>query len=238
MMDNHDSQSTATTPSITASLLNQDAEVHETHVLGRVIVPLMKGVMYRDADTARWSSLLSLQSRVREHVAVLGLELVLDEAEGYAFLKSSSRVEADDTPDIPRLIARRPLSFPVSLLIALLRKRLVEFDATGGATRLVLSRDDLVELLRLFMPDSSNEARLIDQVDAHINKVIDLGFLRKLKSGTATGSDDTANYEVMRIIKAFVDAQWLSEFSEHLSVYARSLSVDINTTDTNIKPPA
>jgi hypothetical protein len=238
MMHNNDSQSPVTTPANAASLLDPDAEARESHSLGRIVVPLMKGVMYRDADAARWSSLLALQSRVREHVAVLGLELVLDEAEGYAFLKSGSRAEADDTPDIPRLIARRPLSFPVSLLIALLRKRLVEFDATGGATRLVLSRDDLVELLRLFMPDTSNEARLIDQVDAHINKVIDLGFLRKLKSGTATGSTDTANFEVMRIIKAFVDAQWLSAFSEHLSAYANSLSAETDAADTKAKPPA
>ena len=66
-------------------------------------------------------------------------------------------------------------------LLALLRKKLAEFDAGGGDTRLVLSRDEIVELVRVFLPDSSNEARLIDQIETHINKVVDLGFLRRLK---------------------------------------------------------
>ena len=52
-----------------------------------------------------------MQARVRDYVAVLGLELMLDEAEGYAFLRS--RPEAEDGPDTglrpPRLVARRPL---------------------------------------------------------------------------------------------------------------------------------
>jgi len=33
---------------------------------------------------------------------------------------------------LPRLVQRRALSFPVSLLLALLRKKLAEFDAGGG----------------------------------------------------------------------------------------------------------
>ncbi len=51
----------------------------------------------------------------------------------------------------------------------------------GGGTRLVLSRDEMVELVRVFLPDASNEARLMDQVDSHINKVVELGFLRRMK---------------------------------------------------------
>jgi hypothetical protein len=113
---------------------------------------------------------------------------------------------------MPRLIARRQLSFPVSLLLALLRKKLAEFDAGGGDTRLVLSRDDMVEMIRVFLPDSSNEARLIDQVDTHINKIISLGFLRAL------GGPEKM-FEVRRILKAYVDAQWLADFEQRLIEY-------------------
>jgi hypothetical protein len=156
---------------------------------------------------------------VRDYVTVLGLELMLDEAEGYAFLRSRTEPADDEsTVRVPRLIARRPLSFPVSLLLALLRKKLAEFDASGGETRLVLTRDDIVELIRVFLPDSSNEARLVDQIDTHIGKVVDLGFLRRLKS-----SSGPLSYEVRRILKAFVDAQWLSEFDTRLSEYRAHL---------------
>lgn len=198
-----------------------DSELRERHQLGRVLIPLMKGVVYKVTDPARWESLLVLQPRVLDHVSVLGLTMILNEAEGYAFLRT--RQEEDEREEMPRLVTRRPLSFPVSLLLVLLRKRLVEFDVTGGETRLVLTRAEIVDMLRLFMSDTSNEAKLIDQVDTHINKVIQLGFVRKLKSSS---TDSVVRYEVKRIIRSFVDAQWLSEFDKNLEAYKAQLLGD------------
>ncbi len=188
--------------------------------LSALAVTLLKGVMYREGDERLWSALIDLQARVRDYMAVLGLDLVLDEAEGYAFLRSRPEPGDDEAaPKLPRLIARRPLSFPVSLLLALLRKKLAELDAGGGDTRLVLSRDDIVELVRVFLPVTSNEARLIDQIETHIYRVADLGFLRRLKASSGPPS-----FEVRRILKAFVDAQWLAEFDARLAVYQRQLA--------------
>jgi hypothetical protein len=187
--------------------------------LSALVVPLLKGVIYRESDPALWNALLNLQGRVRDYVAVLGLELMLDEAEGYAFLRSRAGDEDDAAAKMPRLVARRPLSFPVSLLLALLRKKLAEFDASGGDTRLVISRGEAVELIRVFLPEGSNEARLIDQVDAHLNKIVELGFLRRLKP--AAGQE--AMFEVRRILKAFIDAQWLAEFDQRLDAYKAHL---------------
>lgn len=200
--------------------------------LSTLAITLLKGVIYREGDERLWNSLLNLQARVRDYVTVINLELVLDEAEGYAFLKSRPDPADDQSgPRLPRLVARRPLSFPVSLLLALLRKKLAEFDAGGGDnTRLVLSRDDMVELIRVFLPAHSNEVRLIDQIETHINKVVELGFLRRLKpaSGSAAGP---AGYEVRRILKAFVDAQWLADFDARLAVYAAQLGAGAAADD-------
>ncbi|PWB46892.1 MAG: hypothetical protein C3F18_12280, partial [Nitrosomonadales bacterium] len=126
--------------------------------LSAPVILLLKGVIYQEADAGLWNTLLNLQARVRDYMAVLGLELVLDESEGYAFLRARPESGDDAAPRLPRLVARRPLSFPVSLLLALLRKKLAEFDASGGNTRLVLSRDEIVDLVRVFLPESSNEA--------------------------------------------------------------------------------
>lgn len=192
--------------------------------LSQLMVHLLKGVLYRDDDERSWACLLRLQARVREHAGVLLLDLVLDEAEGYAFLKSRPDPdESEGAPRLPRLVARRPLSYPVSLMLALLRKRMAEFDAGGGDTRLVLSRDEIAELMRVFLPDGTNEARLIDHVDATITKVVDLGYLRRLKPAAGAGQD-RGHYEVRRILKAFVDAQWLAEFDAQLEVYRTALS--------------
>lgn len=178
--------------------------------LSRVLIALMKGIVYRDADGEIWQALLNLQARVRDYVAALGLELLLDEAEGYAWL--GNRPVSEGEAELPRLVTRRQLSFPVSLLLALLRRKLAESDAGGGDVRLILSRDEVVELIRLFLPAGSNEARIVDQVDTHLNKIVELGFVRRL-------SGQENHIEVRRILKAFVDAQWLADFEQRLAAY-------------------
>jgi hypothetical protein len=193
--------------------------------LSQVLVALMKGVMDRENDLARWQSLLDLQTRVRDHVAILGLELILDEAEGYAYLRQ--RPVQDGEEELPRLVPRRQLGYQVSLLLELLRKKLAEFDATSGESRLILSRDGIIEIMRLFLPDTTNQARLMDRVDAHINRLMEMGFLRRLR-----GTDH--QYEVRRILKAFVDAQWLSELDQRLSVYREhAVGSDANVMSAN-----
>jgi hypothetical protein len=186
--------------------------------LSLAVTQLMKGVVYRDTHERAWRHLLQLQPQVRDYVAVLGLQVVIDEAEGYAFCRQRPPDGARDDgaaaeESLPRLIPRRPLSFHVSLLLALLRKKLAEFDARGGDTRLMLSRDQIAEMMRVFLPATSNEARLADKIDSYIGKAVDLGFLRPAKNREPV-------YEVRRILKAFVDAQWLADFDARLAEYA------------------
>jgi hypothetical protein len=144
---------------------------------------------------------------VRDHVAPLGLALEIDEADGYAFLRQRPQ-EPGEEP-LPRLVPRRPLGFAVSLLLVLLRKKVAEAYAGGGDRRVVLRKDDLVDLLRQFLPTTTNEAKLVDQIGAHLNRVVELGFLRPLR-----GREE--EYEVVRLIKAFVDGEWLEQL---LAVY-------------------
>lgn len=208
--------------------------------LSQLMVHLLKGVLYRGEDEHLWESLLRLQARVREQAGVLLLDLVLDEAEGHAFLRSRDPPgESSEATPVPRLVVRRPLSYAASLMLALLRKRMAEFDARGGDTRLVLSRDEIAELLRVFLPDGTNEARLIDQVDSTITKVVELGFMRKLKPATGIqAGQGAAHYEVRRILKAFVDAQWLAEFDAKLETYRSAFSVAADAARARKAPDA
>ena len=192
--------------------------------ISQVVITLLKGVIYQEESPALWSALLNLQAGVRDYVAVLGLELMLDEAEGYAFLRSRPTGEKENGDAMPRLVARRQLSYPVSLLLALLRKKLAESDAGGGDTRLILSRDEVVELIRIFLPAGSNEVKLIDQVDTTLNKIAELGFVRRLRG-------EKQMIEVRRIIKAFVDAQWLADFDRRLDEYRRIIGQSTEEQD-------
>ncbi len=178
--------------------------------LGPAVVKLMKGVVYRDAHEAVWQDLVLLESQVRDYVQVIGLDLVLDEAEGYAYLHQA--LPEEEGEKLPRLMQRRPLSYPVSLLCVLLRKKLVEADVSGEQVRVVLTRDQMVEMMRLFLKDQPNEAKLVDRIDTHINKVVELGFLRRFRK-------DAQAFEVRRILTALVDADWLAHMDEKLAEY-------------------
>lgn len=211
--------------------MNPPTSISETSgepALSGILIPLLKGIVYQEGDPGLWGRLMALEPRVRDYVSALNLELVLDEAEGFAFLRSRETRPDDMTTvsaevDAPRLYPRRPLSFPISLLLALLRKKLAEFDASGAAgdSRLVLTREEITEMLRVFLPEQANEARITDQMETHLNKIAEFGFIRKLKN--QPGVTQPAVFEVRRILKAFVDAQWLADFDARLETYRRHL---------------
>ena len=181
-----------------------------TDALSVVVVSLMKGIADRESDPLLWQSLIGIQARVRDYIACLGLDLVLDEAEGFAYLRQ--RPAEEGAGELPRLVPRRQLGYQVSLMLALLRKKLAEFDATSGEQRLILGRNDIVEMMRVFLAETANQVRLNDSIGANINRVVDMGFLRRLR-----GTND--RFEVRRILKALVDAQWLADFDQRLAAY-------------------
>jgi len=191
---------------------DSSGEPAEAAALSPVLIQLFRGVLHEARDPRLWQQLLQLSAQVRDYVAVVNLDLYVDEAEGYAWLASREPEEGEEP--LPRLMSRRPLSFPVSLLLVLLRRKLAEADVEGGDARLILDREEIVNLMRTFLAESNNEARMVDRIDNYINRVVDLGFARRL-----TGQKDKV--EVLRIIKAFIDAQWLNEFDERLAAYRR-----------------
>lgn len=181
--------------------------------LSLALVSLFRGVIYHADQPHVWQALLRVQPFIRDHVALFGLCLTVDEAEGYAFLRQGEPGEGDEEPELPRLVSRRQLTYAVSLLLALLRKKLAEHDASGADPRLILTKDQIADLVRLFLPETADEVRFLRRIETDINRVVDLGFLRRLR-----GRND--HYEVLRILAAFVDAQWLSGFDDRLAEYS------------------
>ena len=187
------------------------------HAVASAIIRLMQGVVYRESDEGTWLTLERLGAGVRDHFATIGVDVIVDDAEGYAYLRSRPEEDCDEA--LPRLVRRRALTYNVSLLLVLLRKRLVDFETAGGDGRLVLTTDQIVEMLRLFQAESTNDARVADQAETTINKARELGFLRQLR-----GQSD--QWEVRRILKAYVDAHTLSDFAARLRLYAGAAAGD------------
>lgn len=203
--------------------------------LSSVLIKLLQGFVVSD-EKKYWESLLTYQEAIREYFSALGLQLHLSTDDGYAFLKQGrleqrqegnqergiddgeavvegeeGTLEGDPTaPQMPTLVRRIPLSFEVSLLCVLLREALEQFDSkVNDDHRLVLSRIDIYDLLKLFYEEKTDETKQVKRFDALINRVMELGFLKELKG-------NQNSFEVRRIIKAQFDAEKLVEIKTRM----------------------
>jgi len=181
------------------------------------LIALLKGIVYNHQREV-WENLLRYEADVKRYFQALGLELFLDKSEGYAFLRQR-QWEDGDMP-LPRLAEKRPLNFLTSLLCIVLRKYLLEHDAQGGSVRSIISEQEIVNRIKVFLPAANDEARQQEKIASTINRVIDIGFLRKL-------DDQEKNYEIHRIIKGFVNADVIDDSLKKLQDYA----AEKNATD-------
>ena len=190
--------------------------------VGIICAYLLRGVIYRQDTATLWNCLKEQKNKVHDYLIKLGVKLVLDENEGYAYLRSLTDEELPDVECLPpRLMARRQLSFNVSFFLLLLRHKLIEFDSeANGDMRLVLSSSELVEMMKTFYQNKSNDVKLQNQIETTINKVVDLGFLKPLQNRKDRGEH---HYEVMRIINAYFNAQNVADFKTKLEEYQNYL---------------
>ncbi|WP_372881278.1 DUF4194 domain-containing protein [Psychromonas sp.] len=187
----------------------QNLTVIQQQQKSAVQVRLLKGAVYRAQNRDLWEWLLRDQFQIREYFQQIGLSLLLDDAEGYAFLKQQDFSEAEAELEIPRLITRRSLSFAQTLLLVALRKRLAEHDSEESSPRLIVSREEMQQWLQPYFPEVSNQVKQVREFNALIKKVSEIGFISPLPNH----ADD---FEVQRIIKAFVTAEQMAEFNQTL----------------------
>lgn len=178
------------------------------------LIALLKGIVY-DHQREVWENLLQYEADVKKHFIPVGLDLFLDKSEGYAFLRQKEW-EAEEIA-LPKLAEKRQLNFLTSLLCLVLRKYLLEHDAQGGSVRSIITEQDIINRTKLFLPATNDEAKQQEKVLSTINRIIELGFLRRL-------DDSEKNYEIHRIIKAYVNADVIDEMLGKLQAYAADKS--------------
>jgi len=188
-----------------------------------VILKLLRGVVYY--DDKEWDTLLSYEKAIRLHMESLGLQMHVDEADGYAYLsqpdddegigESGSDRETATAGGLPRLVRRIPLNFEATLLCVVLREALLKFEMREpGLERLVLSKQQIQEAMQIFYPEPADMTRLMGRIGRVIGQVERVGFLRSMQH------DDEDVYEVKRIIKAKISADKLVDIREQLRQYA------------------
>ena len=186
---------------------------NETLPYALAVIKLLQGVVNNDDKTA-WNCLIQYQQEIKLFFSGIGIEVFVQENEGFAFLRQKVR-DSDQDDSLPSLLRKDQLTYPVTLLSVLLYEKLIEFDMKGGdSIRLIIDREEIKDSVRIFLPEASNEANLIDKVDKNINKLVEIGFLRPL-------STSPNKFEVRRILKAKIPAESLLEIKERLREHAK-----------------
>jgi len=176
-----------------------------------VLARLLLSPIYRE-DRDQWETLRAERDAVFHYFHEIGQELVIDESEGYAFLR---QVEIEGVDRVPRIGRRQPLGYTATLLLVCLREELTRFDsAPNDSSRLVLTREQLRELVGQFLRETNNQVRDQRTIDAAVNRVVELGFLRPF------GTAESDSFEVMRILKARFGPSELQQVRDRLKNHA------------------
>ncbi len=173
-----------------------------------LLIKLLQGIIYDD-DKANWNDILAFQHQIRSYFTTMGIELILNEQEGFAYLSQPDNVDGE-TVQVPRLVRRMPISYEVTLLCVVLREALEEFDVKNtDARKLFMTSKDIKDRIELFFGEKSDKVKLLERLDTFINGAVNLGFLKEID----VRSHDTNNktFEVRRVLKAKINNGKLEE---------------------------
>ncbi|MDR6565782.1 protein of unknown function [Chitinophaga ginsengisegetis] len=180
-----------------------------------VFLKLMQGPVYEE-DKSYWKDLLGWQTELSKYLQQTGLQLVVNEADGFARIVQPEADETNEKP-LPRLMRKTRLTYEATLLCIVLREALDEFDIQGNGTRLFMTQKEIKERLALFFKERHNKSKLLKDLNKPINSLLNVGVLKTTREDAA--NKELHQYEVKRIIKALVNNEKLEEIKSKLKLH-------------------
>lgn len=183
-----------------------------------IIIKLLQDVIYND-EGKTWDDLLSFKNQVTEYFDRIGLEVIIDETDGFAFLRQPE-TEGDEAVKIVRLVRKQPLSYEISITLVVLREWLEEFDNRLETSKPFILHKDIRERLSMFFQDNTNKTKVVRSLNTSIAALENLGILKVNRDDAVK---DNVQYEVRRILKAFISNEKLEEILNNLKNHAESV---------------
>ena len=187
------------------------SETPEFRERGIAAVHLLQGVVYAE-DESTWAILQSNESDLSDYFCEIGLSLIIDRAEGIAYLRQFGDDERSDGYEkLPRLFKRSPLTYEATLLCVLLRDEYRKFEEEDlDNERCVVEVESLFDLWKSFFPASSDEVNLRKKLESTLRQIEKLRFVSKLKS-------DAESWEVRKLLKARLPIDELERLRERMA---------------------
>ncbi|ANH82273.1 hypothetical protein A8C56_16090 [Niabella ginsenosidivorans] len=186
----------------------------QIHAFTPLFIKLLKGPI-EYLEKSSWEKLLQYKTEVTTFLQQLGLTLVLDEQDGYAYIRHS--ITEEDTTSIS-WVQRRSLTYDESVLLVLLRDMMAEFEV-GAATHreLIKKRREIKEYAEVFFRENASRVKVLKDIDRLIDRLEENGFLEKTENHDVA---DEQKFRIRKIIKARVDSEILEDFKQQLTAHA------------------
>jgi Domain of unknown function (DUF4194) len=179
-----------------------------------VLIKLLRGpVEY--LEKSAWEQLLQYQTQLTRLLQQLGLILILEKDDGYAYLEQA---RLDEEESVAGWVRRTPLGYEESILLILLRDMMAEFEVgDAGSRELIKKRREIKEYGELFFRENPSRVKFIRDLDRLIDRAEELDFLEKVEPHDPA---DEEKFRIKKIIKARVDNENLENFKQQLTEYA------------------
>jgi len=180
----------------------------------KAIVRLLKSPVERNSTI--WEDIINYQREIQEYISQIGLELIVKNDEGFAFVKQFENSEGETLG----LVTRRQIGFETSIVIVVLRQSLEEFDSnpTQLATEKFITDSEIKDELELFLQEGYNKLKFKKDLDKYIRNVVELGYLKEINR-----KDNETKYQIHRIIKEKITLDTLQDFQTKLKEYVESV---------------
>ncbi|MGE3341699.1 MAG: DUF4194 domain-containing protein [Candidatus Altimarinota bacterium] len=188
---------------------------------------LIKGAIYRE-DAVAWNQIVTYTNPIKAFFEKLSLDVLVDEQEGFAFLKS---VSSDDGKDAAGgLVVRRALSRNATALCVILREELHSWERSEREDQAcVLTRKQLREKMLPYTRLAEDDSKFHSLVDTAITQACDSQLLRLVNVEKGTDRRDDQQFQIQRIIKARLPINDLIQIKNKLTQPEEPESEEIET---------
>lgn len=165
-----------------------------------------------------WNDVVLYQNDINDYINTIGLELILKEDDGYAFVR---QFEIDGDGNTIGLVSRRRIGFETSVVLVILRQIIEDFENNPiefMGTEKYISKEELKEEVEMFLPEKYNKVQFLNDLDSYIKKIEDLGYLKEVLDNA-----EETKYHVHKIVKEKVTIDILIEFKNKLEAYVESI---------------
>lgn len=187
-------------------------KVENIELYADVVLNLYKGILSID-DGKLWRLLIENEQAIQHYVERVGLRLHVNHGDGYAYLEQPDEDDNGFEIKVARLTRRIQLSAIQTIVMVVLRQRLLDFDSNvHDEDKCIITREDIHEECIPFFQNSVDEKRTARSLDNAINKIREYGFIKRLEAR------NNNVFIVQSVLKSKLNSQRLSELKDKLQI--------------------